>query len=251
MVEWYRKDLAYIHDVGHNDYALKSAPGILSILAKHNIHDGLIVDLGCGSGLSALEFTAARYRVLGIDISESMVALARTRVPNAEFRVESLFEADIPDCHAVVSIGECLNYLFDPNNTRTKLIQLFQRVYNALAPAGVFIFDVAEPGQVAQGTITKSFTEGEDWIVLVEKQEEQTVLTRRIITLRKLKEHQEEHYRRDDEVHRLRLYEATEVAEQLRQVGFQVQVMRCYGNYDLPNAHAAFVACKLPNDERI
>lgn len=144
-----------------------------------------------------------------------------------------------------------MNYLFDPNNTRTKLIQLFQWVYTALAPAGVFIFDVAEPGQVAQGTITKSFTEGEDWIVLVEKQEEQTVLTRRIITLRKLKEHQEEHYRRDDEVHRLRLYEAIEVAEQLRQVGFQVQVMRCYGNYDLSEAHAAFVAYKPPNAARI
>ncbi|NJO73322.1 MAG: class I SAM-dependent methyltransferase [Leptolyngbyaceae cyanobacterium RM1_406_9] len=249
-MEWYKQDLAYIHDVGHSDYALKSAPGILSILAEHHIHDGLIVDLGCGSGLSALEFTAVRYQVLGVDISESMIALARTRVPTAEFRVESLFETDIPACNAVVSIGECLNYLFDANNTHSALVQLFQRVYNALNPGGVFIFDIAEPGQMAQGIMTKNFTEGEDWIVLVEKQEEQAVLTRRIITLRKLKGHHEGHYRRDDEVHHLRLYEATEVAEQLHQVGFQVQIMRRYGDYDLPKAHAAFVACKPPNAQR-
>jgi SAM-dependent methyltransferase len=170
-------------------------------------------------------------------------------VPNAEFRVGSLFETDIPACNAVVSIGECLNYLFDANNTRSALVQLFQRIYNALAPGGVFIFDIAEPGQMIQGIKTRSFTEGADWIVLAEKQEEQAVLTRRIITLRKLK-HQGELYRRDDEVHRLRLYEATEVAEQLHQVGFQVQIMRRYGDYDLPQAHAAFVARKPLNAER-
>jgi SAM-dependent methyltransferase len=248
-MEWYRQDLAYIHHVGHSDYALKSAPGILSILAEHNIRNGLIVDLGCGSGLSAAEFTAARFQVLGVDISESMIALACARVPNAEFRVGSLFETDIPACNAVVSIGECLNYLFDANNTRSALVQLFQRIYNALAPGGVFIFDIAEPGQMIQGIKTRSFTEGADWIVLAEKQEEQAVLTRRIITLRKLK-HQGELYRRDDEVHRLRLYEATEVAEQLHQVGFQVQIMRRYGDYDLPQAHAAFVARKPLNAER-
>jgi len=249
-MEWYKQDLAYIHDVGHSDYALKSAPGILSILAEHHVRDGLIVDLGCGSGLLALAFTAARYQVLGIDISESMISLARAKVPTAEFRVESLFEADIPACDAVVSIGECLNYLFDANSTHSAIVQLFQRVYKALAPGGVFIFDIAEPGQMLPGITTRNFTEGEDWIVLVEKQEEQAVLIRRIITLRKLKEHQEKHYRRDDEVHRLRLHEATEVAEQLHQVGFQVQIMRRYGDYDLPKAHAAFVACKPPNAKR-
>lgn len=54
---WYREDLAYIHDVGYSDYALKSAPSILNILAQNNIREGLVVDLGCCSGLSALEFT--------------------------------------------------------------------------------------------------------------------------------------------------------------------------------------------------
>lgn len=44
MKEWYKEDLAYIHDVGHSDYALKSAPGILDILAQNNIREGLIVD---------------------------------------------------------------------------------------------------------------------------------------------------------------------------------------------------------------
>jgi methylase of polypeptide subunit release factors len=48
---WYKEDLAFIHDVGFSDYALKSAPGLLDILAQNQIRDGLVVDLGCGSGL--------------------------------------------------------------------------------------------------------------------------------------------------------------------------------------------------------
>lgn len=242
MKEWYKEDLAYIHDVGHGDYALQSASGILDALAQHNIREGLIVDLGCGSGLSALEFAKAGYRVLGVDISESLIAIAKTRVPDAEFRVESLFQTDIPPCQAVTSIGECLNYLFDTDNDRPMLVQLFHRIYNALTPGGIFIFDIAEPGQVMPAGTTKGFTEGKDWIVLVEKVEdrEQAILSRRIITFRRVGEC----YRRDDEVHHLRLYEATDIEPELRQVGFQVEIMHSYGQYNLPPAHAAFIAHK-------
>ncbi len=242
MKEWYKEDLAFIHDVGFSDYALKSVPGLLEILERSKIREGLVVDLGCGSGLWAQQLAKANYQVLGIDISESMIEMARTRVPEAEFRVESLFKADIPPCNAVTSIGECLNYLFDSDSDRQTLLQLFHRIYSALTPGGVFIFDIAEPGQVAQGTTTKGFKAGDDWVVLFEKEEdrEQGTLTRRIITFRKVGEH----YRRDDEVHRQRLYQSADLAKELQLVGFQVEVMYSYGQYDLPPAHAAIVARK-------
>ncbi|PSB15149.1 class I SAM-dependent methyltransferase [Phormidesmis priestleyi ULC007] len=242
MKEWYKEDLAYIHDVGHSDYALKSAPGILKILAQNNIRDGLVVDLGCGSGLSALELTKAHYQVFGVDISESLISIARNRVPSAEFRVESLFKVDIPSCNAVISVGECLNYLFDDDNNYQILTQLLERIYNALAPGGVFVFDIAEPGQVIEGNRVKSFTEGKDWIVLVEKEEDQEklVLSRRIVTLRRVGEY----YRRDDELHYLGLYKAADITEKLSQVGFTVESMESYGDYKLPQAHVAFVAHK-------
>ncbi len=237
----YKQDLAYIHDVGFSDYALKSAAGILEILDSNHIRDGLIVDLGCGSGLSAQELTKSNYRVFGVDLSQSLIEIARRRVPDADFQVGSLFQVNIPVCNAVISIGECLNYLFDSQNNHQTLIQLFRRIYNALTPGGVFIFDIAEPGQVT--TITKGFTEGEDWVVLVEKHEnlKQKILTRHIITFRKVGED----YRRNDEVHQLQLYSATEVAKKLRQVGFEVQMMRHYAQFNLPPAHVAFVAHKL------
>ena len=241
MQDYYREDLAYIHDVGYGEHALKSAAGILKILTNNNIADGLIVDLGCGSGLSTLEFTKAGYRVLGIDISETMIALARNRAPSAEFQVASLFKVDIPTCKAVTAIGECLNYLFDPDNNDELLCQLFERIYQALEPGGIFIFDIAEPGQLERND-QQQFSEGHDWFVLVEKEEDsaQSTQKRRIITYRKVGAH----YRRSDEVHHVRLYRSTDIAHKLRKVGFKVETMRSYDQYQLPKAHAAFVARK-------
>jgi SAM-dependent methyltransferase len=242
MNNWYKEDLAFIHDIGFRDFALKSAPNILKIFAENKIHNGLVVDLGCGSGLWAEELTKADYRVLGVDISESMINIARIRVPDAEFRIDSLFKTDIPPCNAVTSIGECFSYLFDPDNDRQILVQLFRRIYNALIPGGVFIFDIATIGQVAQGTTTKGFTEGEGWVVLVEKEEDQKqiTLTRRIISFRKV----EEHYRRSEEVHCLRLYEATTIESELQRVGFEVETTSSYGQYLLSKGHVAFIARK-------
>jgi SAM-dependent methyltransferase len=242
MSKFYKDDLAFIHDVGFAGFALQTAPGILDILRKNKINDGLVVDLGCGSGLLAKELIGAGYQALGIDISESMIRLARGRVPEAEFRVASLLQTEIPNCRAVTSISECLNYLFDSSNSAKALSRLFRRIYKALLPGGIFIFDILEPGQFEPGSVTKGFTEGEAWTVLVEKSEDhkRSRLTRRIITFRKIGKQ----YRRGEEVHEVQLYRASDLAEELRRAGFQVSMIRKYGELRLAKNHAAFVARK-------
>lgn len=242
MTDFYRDDLAYIHDVGHADFALRSAPGILEVLEGNGIPDGLVVDLGCGSGLWARELLEAGYRVLGIDISEAMVEISRQRAPEAEFRVGSLFEAEIPSCDAVTAVSEVLNYLFDPENEERGLDRVFGRVYEALRPGGVFVFDVLGPGQVPPGTTSRGWSAGEDWAVLNEKEEntEQSTMERRIVSFRRVGDL----YRRDGEVHRVRLYEPEDVAESLRGAGFRVEMMGSYGSYPLGGNHTVFAARK-------
>jgi len=240
---WYGEDIAYIHDVGHAEFALRSAPGILEILDRNGIRDGLVVDLGCGSGLWARELVDAGYRVLGIDISWAMIELSRKKVPEAEFRVESLFEVEIPRCRAVTAVSEVLNYLFDPENENLGLGRLVRRVHDALVPGGVFVFDALGPGQVPPGARTKGFRLGEDWAVLSELEEdtERGTMERRIVSFRKVGEL----YRRDEEVHRVRLYDPTGVSAELERAGFQVRTMRSYGDLPLSEGHTAFVARKL------
>ncbi|MEM7794725.1 MAG: hypothetical protein AAF579_09760 [Cyanobacteria bacterium P01_C01_bin.118] len=63
-----------------------------------------------------------------------MVTLASARFPQAQFQTASLFQRYISSCQVVMAIGECLNYLFDPDNNEKVLLQLFERIYQALMP---------------------------------------------------------------------------------------------------------------------
>lgn len=240
MNESYKDDLAYIHDVGFGDFARNAAPALLRILSQSGITSGLVVDLGCGSGIWASELSCAGYDVLGVDISPAMIEIARKRVPRAVFHVGSLLKVKLPHCVAVTSLGECFNYLFDESNSLVELRRLFRRIYASLEPGGLLIFDVAEPGR-GKGARQK-YRLGPDWAVLSEVDEDVRTnrLTRRITLFRKAGEL----YRRSEEVHRLQLYKRSEVAKGLRDAGFGVRTLTGYGEQLLIKGCVGFLARK-------
>ena len=242
MAGAYRKDLAYIHDAGFGKYALNAAPVLLDALRRSRLKRGLVIELGCGSGILSEQIAAAGYDVLGIDLSTDILTLARQRVPGGTFRAESLLTAELPSCVGVAAIGECVNYLFDSRSNPQQLARLFRRVYAALVPGGWFLFDSSGPGRVPGGGPLKMHFEGDDWTILVTVDEDKRrqLLTRRITTFRKVGEH----YRRDHEIHHLRLYPPVDLVNSLRRVGFRVRTLRRYGPQPLPPGLVAFAARK-------
>src|SRR5262249_27006751 len=147
------------------NFARASSPGVLQLLRQNGINEGRVVDLGCGSGIWAKALADAGYQVLGVDISPAMVELARKQVPSAEFHVASFVDFRLPPCRAVTALGEVFNYLFDPKNSLRTLRQVCQRIFDALMPTGLLVFDVAGPGR-CQGVMQRFF-EGDDWACLV------------------------------------------------------------------------------------
>ncbi len=241
MVNAYREDLAYIHDAGFGGFARAAALLLLQDLQCRGLDRGLVIDLGCGSGILAEQLSAGGFDVLGIDLSAAFIALARKRVPKGQFRVESLLTTELPRCIAVAAVGECFNYLFDDWHSLTAIRQVLGRAFKALAPGGLLVLDVAEPGRVPGGT-SKTYTEGDGWAVLVTAEEDQRqgMLTRRITSFRKVGEL----YRRDQEVHRLRLLPRSQLVSWLQEIGFQVQTLDAYGPVPFAPGHVGLLARK-------
>jgi SAM-dependent methyltransferase len=238
----YRADLAYIHDAGHGAIARDAAERLIKE-CSHLESTGKVVDVGCGSGILAQAMTEAGYDVLGFDLSEAMVALARTRAPKAEFRAGSFVSVVLPACSAVAAVGEVLSYAFDPANDDRERSRWFARVYDALRPGGVLLFDVAGPTRAPLSGPQRTSAVGADWAVLAESSTEETtgMLVRKITSFRR----SGVLYRRDDEVHRLTLIEPAATLKTLRALGFDAEIIPMYSSVSLPPGVIAFL-CRKP-----
>ncbi len=235
----YRQDLAYIHDAGFTDFARNAAPGLLNIFKRQRVTRGLVLDLGCGSGRWAAELNGSGYQVWGVDQSRAMIRLARAIAPHSQFRTASLLRVPLPRCDAVTSIGECLNYTFDERNSSTEIHRLFRRIYRALRPGGVFLFDVAEPSRIPKHPERK-WSEGRDWVILVHIEGAGNTLRRRIVTFRRTANS----YRRAEETHSLQLYRAQDLIRILKQCGFRARRLTGYGAFRFPRGIAGVLAVK-------
>lgn len=118
-------------------------------LEKHFARAGevrSVVDLACGTGSLTVELAGRGYEVTGVDLSPDMLAVAADKCGALEppplllcqdmSRLRLMAPAD-----AVVCCLDSLNYV-----TRPAAVQrAFRRVWEALRPGGLFLFDVRTP----------------------------------------------------------------------------------------------------------
>lgn len=216
---FYGPQLAKIHQQAFEDFVRGLAPRLLRILRAHGIRSGHVVDLACGAGGWAGILGQRGYRVTGIDVSRAMVRLARRRVPRARFRCASLTEVKLPLCDAVTATGEAFNYVLRDAAVRGA----FRRVFAALRPGGLFIFDATLP-KVSRGALLRLHLRvEEDWALFVRVEEKPSGrLTREITWWSR----EGQGLRRGTEVHRQKLRPAKLLADWLRRTGFRVRVER-------------------------
>lgn len=240
MSAFYADDLAYIHHTGFGAFAREAAPGLLEMLRRSGVNQGLVVDLGCGSGLWAQALVEAGYEVLGVDCAPAMTRLARETAPAARYLLSSLYDVEIPPCAAVTAIGEGLTYI-GAQDPQEALPDLFFRVHEALSPGGVLIFDAilrssGEPMRY------RSSREGRDWRVEAEVVEEpgQCLLTRQITTTRSVDGIE----RRSEEKHSVRTFTPGQLERMLLSCGFRLETQHSYGAMLLLPQRVAFLAHK-------
>lgn len=113
------------------------------LLKEYGAEDGLVLDLGCGTGSMTQLLAEAGYDMIGADNSEEMLEIAMEKRAAAGLDILYLLQ-DMREfelygtVRAVVSICDSMNYILEPE----ELTQVFRLVNNYLDPGGIFIFDL-------------------------------------------------------------------------------------------------------------
>ena len=116
---------------------------LVSLLREEGIEDGLLLDLGCGTGSLTERLAAEGYDMIGVDNSEEMLAQAMDkRVESGRdilYLLQDMRSFELyGTVRAIVSLCDCVNYIL----TKEDLAQVFRLANNYLDPGGVFIFDL-------------------------------------------------------------------------------------------------------------
>ncbi len=141
------KNLAFSYDRLTNDVDYGAVVVFYhEILAAEGVKPRTAADLACGTGSVSLLLAQRGYQVTGVDMSEEMLTVAADKTQGLENRplfisqkLQALRFARGVDM-AVCGL-DSMNYITDPADCEAAI----RRVYKALNPGGIFIFDINTP----------------------------------------------------------------------------------------------------------
>jgi SAM-dependent methyltransferase len=234
---YYRRDLAQVHHLGFASHAQACAPGILKHLEPVRQRKGIVVEIGCGSGLLTKALVDAGHRVIATDASPAMLDLAERWATGAEdIRRVTVPDDPLPAADAIVGVGHALNYLPDAE----AINRAFNAIAGALQPEGVLAIDICdlEWGEARRDAPNLRLV-GDDWAIVSRFSTPSPDRFVREVTTFVLQE--DGSWRRDDERHDNILIDSALVPELLSSMGVQVDVETSFGGEHLPIGLKALV----------
>lgn len=216
-----------------------------SLLAEYGIDDGLVLDLGCGTGKMTRLLAEAGYDMIGVDNSEEMLEIAREaeysetecdawdeeeRMPAAEeqkgaavrkpilYLLQDMREFELyGTVRAVVSICDSMNYILEEDDLR----EVFRLINNYLDPKGIFIFDLNTVYKyeelLGETTIAENREEGS--FIWDNYYDKESGINEYDLTL--FIQEKNELYRKYEEIHYQRAYALSTVEQLLKEAGME------------------------------
>lgn len=136
-------DFAMVYDKFMDEIPYeKWCENVVNELQNYDIKDGLVLELGCGTG-SMTELMAAKgYDMIGIDCAQEMLNIAYDKKEKSGYDIlylnQDMREFELyGTVRAVISVCDSVNYLLMDED----LIECFKLVNNYLDPKGIFFFD--------------------------------------------------------------------------------------------------------------
>lgn len=115
---------------------------LVDLLKEYGISDGLVLDLGCGTGNMTELLATAGYDMIGVDNAEEMLEIAMEKREKSGhdilYLLQDMREFELyGTVKAIVSICDSINYIIEEED----LLEVFRLANNYLDPKGIFIFD--------------------------------------------------------------------------------------------------------------
>lgn len=115
---------------------------LTGLLNEYGVNDGLVPDLGCGTGNMTELLAKEGYDMIGVDNAEEMLEIAMEKREKSGhdilYLLQDMREFELyGTVRAVVSVCDSVNYIDEEED----LTEVFRLVNNYLDPGGVFIFD--------------------------------------------------------------------------------------------------------------
>lgn len=194
---------------------------IVNLLHNYQIEEGLVLDLGCGTGTITRFLAEQGYDMIGVDNSEDMLSVAMDKT-DSELSILYLLQ-DMRDFElygtvkAVISICDSINYITDDED----LITVFSLVNNYLDPGGIFIFDLNTVYKyetiLADHTFAENQEEGS--FIWENYYDEETKINEYDLTL--FIKNEDDTYSKFEETHYQRAYTVDEIKRCLNESGME------------------------------
>ena len=222
------KELAISYDRLTNDVDYAAVVGFYdTILEREGIKPRSAVDLACGTGSVAALLAKRRIPVTGVDMSEDMLTVAVQKTQDMEdpprFICQKLQELHLlRGVDLAVCALDSIDYITDPADCQ----EAIRRVYKALNPGGIFIFDVNTPEKLRAMDGQVFLDEDEDvYCVWRGEFDEETNICSYGMDLF---QRRGDLWERSFEEHREYAYSASQLKEYLKKAGFTG--IRIYGD---------------------
>ncbi|MCI8982312.1 MAG: class I SAM-dependent methyltransferase [Hungatella sp.] len=199
---------------------------IQDLLREQGIRDGLVLELGCGTG-SLTELLAGKgYDMIGVDNSGDMlqIAMEKREVSGSDilYLLQDMREFELyGTVRAVVSICDSMNYITEYED----LVQVLRLVNNYLDPEGILIFDLNTEYKYLQvlGDNTIAECREDKSFIWDNHYDNKTGINQYDLTLFICQ--QGDLYRRFDETHYQRAYGMEEIRRAVCEAGLELVAM--------------------------
>ena len=201
---------------------------MVDYLKHYGITDGLLLDLGCGTGQMTRRMAARGYDMIGIDNSMEMLEIAReSDSGNILYLLQDMREFELyGTVRAIYSACDSMNYLLCEED----FLQVLRLAANYLDTEGLFLFDLNTPYKYRNLLKDNTFAENrEDCSFIWENYfHEEEGMNEYDLTLF-IRESNEEAFRRYQETHYERCDEVETIRALVEEAGLElVEILDAY-----------------------